>query len=114
VLKISIENTSGKFYEKQPSQSKDYLCSFYELDYHDLLNIFIKFGELNKIILTGDKKVAFIFFNSFTNAYIAFKLLQNLTLRGETLKFFLEWTKNSDFQGEIAAQLQSYINTINW
>ncbi len=48
------------------------------------------------------------------NAYIAFKLLQNLSLRGETLKFVLEWTENKDFQGEIGAQLQSYINTINW
>lgn len=66
-----------------------------ELDHQDMYNIFEKFGQINKIILSNEKKDAYIFFNSFINAYISFKLLRNVKIRGGSLEIMMEWVNNN-------------------
>lgn len=47
----------------------------YFLELSDIVSVFEKFGDLNKIILSQDSKFAFVFFNTFHSAYMSSKLL---------------------------------------
>jgi hypothetical protein len=46
--------------------------------------------------MTDEKKDAYIFFNSFINAYISFKLLRNAKIRGDSLEIMIDWVHNND------------------
>jgi len=68
-------------------------CALYpekaELDYEDMVRTFEKFGEINKVILSGERREAYIFFNSFINAYIAYKMVRAARIRGGSLEILM-------------------------
>jgi len=85
-----------------------------ELDYNDISSIFERFGEVNKIILTKERKDAYIFFNSFINGYISLKMLRSAQLRGGALQLVINWVHSNEYHHEIAVDLQMFINSLSW
>jgi hypothetical protein len=84
------------------------------MDYQDIVTSFAKFGEISKIILTRSKKEVYIFFNSFLNAYISFKMLHNATLRGGSLQIKIDWVRNNQYYPDIFSELHAFVNGLNW
>lgn len=52
--------------------------------------------------MTHDRTDAYIFFNSFINAYISYKLLRNTKIRGGSLEIVMDWVHNNDIHPEIS------------
>jgi RNA recognition motif-containing protein len=78
-----------------------------------LSNIFGRFGDLNKIILSQDMKFAYVFFSTFHSAFIAAKLLNGLEFLGKMAKLNITWTDHSDYD-YLLPNFALYLNSINW
>ena len=52
-----------------------------ELDEIDIENLGMKFGPLQKVVLSKDKTEAYLFYSSMINAYACWKLLRVMRLR---------------------------------
>lgn len=65
-------------------------------------------------MLTRERKDAYIFYNSFLNAYISYKMLKNVNLRGGSLEVLLDWVRNNEYHPEISSELHSFLNKLNW
>lgn len=85
-----------------------------ELDHEDLVRTFGKFGEVKKVLLGGEGREAFVFFNSFLNAYIAYKMVRSARLRGGSLEMVAEWVQSSDMHPQVAGEVHAFINTLSW
>jgi hypothetical protein len=64
--------------------------------------------------MTNDRKDAYIFFNSFINAYISFKMLRNSKIRGGSIEIIMDWVHNNDIHPEISNEVHTFINNLNW
>lgn len=84
-----------------------------DFDEEDLKNTFEKFGYFQRAVLSPDRKEGFLFFGSFINAYVAFKLMKNLSLR-DSLEVEIEWMRNHDYGGFLAPYMTAYANSLNW
>ena len=56
-----------------------------EFDENDINILAIKFGQLNRVVLSQDMTEAYIFFNSIYHAYICSKLLKANKVRSSEL-----------------------------
>lgn len=52
-----------------------------QLEEGDVRKMASKFGQLGKVVLTADKRTAYLFFNSMANAYICLKLISSLRVK---------------------------------
>ena len=84
------------------------------LDRNDLVGAFSRFGELNKVSLSTDRTEAYIFFNSFLNAYICLKMLRGCELRGGSMRLVAEWVATSSISQEMTSEVGAFINGLNW
>ena len=64
--------------------------------------------------MTHDRTDAYIFFNSFINAYISYKLLRSTKIRGGSLEVLMDWVHNNDIHPEISTEVHLFINSLNW
>ena len=85
-----------------------------ELDRGDLTGAFTRFGQLNKVSLTRDSCEAYIFFNSFLNAYICYKTLRQCQLRGGSMVLMVDWVNTSSMHPEMVSEVSLFINGLDW
>lgn len=64
--------------------------------------------------MTNDNTDAYVFFNSFINAYISYKMLRNAKIRGGSLEILMDWVHNNDIHPEVSAEVHIFINSLNW
>lgn len=64
--------------------------------------------------MTHERTDAYIFFNSFINAYIAYKMLRHTKLRGGSLEILMDWVHNNDVHPEVSSEVHLFINSLNW
>ena len=87
--------------------------SLLSLDFDDLLSVFEKFGKLYEILVTNEQKVCYIFYQSFFNAFVAMKLLNNINLRSVPSELCVEWCPTQDYD-QINSFFNNYHETVEW
>ena len=74
----------------------------------------MRFGQLGRVVLTRDRREAYLFFNVLLNAYICCKLLSAIKLRTGGRELGVEWVHSCGYHPEVASEVHNFIRGLEW
>jgi hypothetical protein len=64
--------------------------------------------------MSRNRKSGYVFYSSFINAYIAYKLLHNQSLRGGSIRIECDWIGKHNVDHEMSSEVHMFVNARNW
>lgn len=75
-----------------------FLTDNYVLDSTDLHEIFERFGKLDRILMSSNKKTGYALFRSYHSAYVACKFLDKTSLHKHNIELVVSWLKAEEYE----------------